>query len=69
MKLESGKPTLPGLYIVFVPGHGRCLVPHLVVWKDGTWRFRNASEAYPDEVVRWSGPLPEIDRASLGYDL
>jgi len=69
MKLETGKPKIPGLYVVFVPGHGRLLVAHLVIWEKGAWRFRNANEPYPDEILRWSGPIPEIDRASLEYDL
>lgn len=62
MKLETGKPTVEGLYVVFVPAVVKqWLEPHIVTWHKGAWFHRWSTEKYPDKVHAWSGPIPVLE--------
>lgn len=65
MKLETGNPVIDGRYVVYVPGILGWLEPQLVIWANGSWRFRNSTEKYPDGVRCWIGPLPVVSSGDI----
>lgn len=65
MKLETGTPLLDGRYVVYVPGLMGWLEPKLVLWQKGGWTFTYSTEAYPDKVHCWIGPLPVISQGEV----
>lgn len=60
MKLETGKPTFDGRYVVYVAGVLGWLEPRLSTWNKGAWYFYHSTEKFPDHVHYWIGPLPVV---------
>lgn len=61
MNLETGKPTMDGRYVVYVPGLLGWLEPHIVTWQRGEWYFMHSTQKYPDKVHFFIGPLPVLN--------
>lgn len=70
MKIETGKPAIDGLYLVFVPAVVReWLEPQIAMWHKGAWHFRHSTQKYDCDVLGWSGPIPVMKAQPLVYDL
>lgn len=65
MNLQTGKPTMDGMYLVFVPAIMKgWLEPQIVAWHDGAWHHRWSKQKYQDNVQYWRGPLPVLRNES-----
>lgn len=70
MNLETGNPKFDGRYVVYVEGVLGWLEPKIVMWSKNRWHFLHSTEAYPDPVFSWIGPLPIMSKPPvLEYDL
>lgn len=69
MNLQTGKPVHEGRYVVYVPGLLGWLEPQIVTWTKGAWRHYHSTQEYPDEVICWAGPLPVLNRPTVGVDI
>jgi hypothetical protein len=52
----GSEPIKDGLYIVFVDTALRngWKEPHIVLWHNGRWNFRNTQTPYPDKVFAYA---------------
>jgi hypothetical protein len=59
MEIQTGIPTVDGLYLVFVPSdlpeYSRPLV---LLWRAAQWNYPNSAIRYDRRVWGWLGPLP-----------